>query len=113
MPNLDSILSLPLAQAAAPAGGGLGQFLPIILLFVGMWFLIIAPQRKRQKEHAELVSSLGKGDEVLMSSGLMGKIVDLTDLYVVVNVSDRVDLKFQRTHVTATLPKGTIKNLGA
>ena len=46
------------------------------------------------KEHAELVSSLGKGDEVLMSSGLMGKIVDLTDLYVVVNVSDRVDLKF-------------------
>ena len=59
------------------------------------------------------MSSLGKGDEVLMSSGLMGKIVDLTDLYVVVNVSDRVDLKFQRTHVTATLPKGTIKNLGA
>jgi preprotein translocase subunit YajC len=58
------------------------------------------------------VNSLGKGDEVLMSSGLMGKIVDLSDLYVVVNVSDKVDLKFQRTHVTATLPKGTIKTLG-
>ena len=70
------------------------------------------PQRKRQKEHAELVNSLDKGDEVLMSSGLMGKIVDLSDLYVVVNVSDKVDLKFQRTHVTATLPKGTIKTLG-
>jgi len=48
-----------------------------------------------------------------MSSGLMGKIVGLSELYVVVNVSDSVDLKFQRTHVTATLPKGTIKNLGA
>jgi preprotein translocase subunit YajC len=58
------------------------------------------------------VNSLGKGDEVLMSSGLMGKIVDLSDLYVVVNVSDKVDLKFQKTHVTATLPKGTIKTLG-
>ena len=55
----------------------------------------------------------GKGDEVLMSSGMMGKIVGLSELYVVVNVSDKVDLKFQRTHVTATLPKGTIKNLGA
>jgi preprotein translocase subunit YajC len=48
-----------------------------------------------------------------MSSGLMGKVMDLSDLYVVVNVSDKVDLKFQRTHVTATLPKGTIKTLGA
>ena len=67
---------------------------------------------KTPKEHAELVNSLGKGDEVLMSSGLMGKIVDLSDLYIVVNVSDKVDLKFQRTHVTATLPKGTIKTLG-
>lgn len=101
------------AGTASPAGGE--WFLPIMMvgLLVFMYFTTIRPQRKRQKEHAELVSSLGKGDEVLLSSGLMGKIVDLTDLYVVVNVADKVDLKFQRTHVSATLPKGTIKNLGA
>ena len=103
------------AQAGTPPPAGGEWFLPIMMigLLVFMYFTTIRPQRKRQKEHAELVSSLGKGDEVLMSSGLMGKIVHLTDLYVVVNVSDKVDLKFQRTHVTATLPKGTIKNLGA
>ena len=92
------------AQAAnqPPAGGE--WFLPIMMigLLVFMYFTTI-----------RLVNSLGKGDEVLMSSGLMGKIVDLSELYVVVNVSDKVDLKFQRTHVTATLPKGTIKTLGA
>jgi preprotein translocase subunit YajC len=103
------------AQTAnsAPAGGE--WFVPAIMigLLIFMYFTTIRPQRKRQKEHAELVSSLSKGDEVLMSSGLMGKVMDLSDLYVVVNVSDRVDLKFQRTHVTATLPKGTIKTLGA
>ena len=103
------------AQAGTPppAGGDWSILILMVGLLIFMYFTTIRPQRKRQKEHAELVSSLGKGDEVLMSSGLMGKIVDLTDLYVVVNVSDRVDLKFQRTHVTATLPKGTIKNLGA
>ena len=102
------------AQAGTPPPAGGEWFLPIMSgLLVFMYFTTIRPQRKRQKEHAELVSSLGKGDEVLMSSGLMGKIVNLTDLYVVVNVSDKVDLKFQRTHVTATLPKGTIKTLGA
>ena len=109
------LISQAHAQAAnqPPAGGE--WFLPIMMigLLVFMYFTTIRPQRKRQKEHAELVNSLGKGDEVLMSSGLMGKIVDLSDLYVVVNVSDKVDLKFQRTHVTATLPKGTIKTLGA
>jgi len=99
------------AQTAnsAPAGGE--WFLPAMM--IGLLIFMIRPQRKRQKEHAELVSSLSKGDEVLMSSGLMGKVIDLSDLYVVVNVSDKVDLKFQRTHVTATLPKGTIKTLGA
>lgn len=108
-------ISQAYAQAGTPPPVGGEWFLPIMMigLLVFMYFTTIRPQRKRQKEHAELVSSLGKGDEVLMSSGLMGKIVDLTDLYVVVNVSDKVDLKFQRTHVTATLPKGTIKNLGA
>jgi preprotein translocase subunit YajC len=98
------------AQTAnsAPAGGE--WFLPAMMigLLIFMYFTTIRPQRKRQKEHAELVSSLSKGDEVLMSSGLMGKVMDLSDLYVVVNVSDKVDLKFQRTHVTATLPKGTL-----
>jgi preprotein translocase subunit YajC len=102
------------AQTANSAPAGNEWFLlAMIGLLIFMYFTTIRPQRKRQKELAELVSSLSKGDEVLMSSGLMGKVMDLSDLYVVVNVSDKVDLKFQRTHVTATLPKGTIKTLGA
>ena len=96
-----------------PAGGE--WFLPVMMigLLVFMYFTTIRPQRKRQKEHAELVNALSKGDEVLMSSGLMGKIVDLSDLYVVVNVSEKGALKFQRSHVPETLTKGTIKKLGA
>ena len=102
------------AQAGTPPPAGGEWFLPImmigLLVFVLRNHQAAAQAPKGARGACEL---LGQGDEVLMSSGLMGKIVDLTDLYVVVNVSDRVDLKFQRTHVTATLPKGTIKNLGA
>ena len=108
-------ISSAYAQSGSQPQGGDPTFLLLMMvgLFVFMYFTTISPQRKRQKEHAELINSLNQGDEVLLSSGLMGKIVKLSDLYVVINVADKVDLKFQRTHVTAVLPKGTIKTLGA
>jgi len=84
-----------------------------ILMFAGlfgfMYFLIIRPQRKRQKEHNELVGALGKGDEVVTTSGMLGKITKLEGDYVVLEVSNNLELKFQKVAVHAVLPKGTIK----
>ena len=80
-------------------------------LFVFMYFLIIRPQRKRQKEHKDLTSSLSKGDEIVMNSGMLGKITKLEDDYIVVEAANNVELKFQRAAVHAVLPKGTIKQV--
>ena len=84
-----------------------------ILMFAGlsgfMYFLIIRPQRKRQKEHNDLVGALGKGDEVVTTSGMLGKITKLEGDYVVLEVSNNLELKFQKVAVHAVLPKGTIR----
>ena len=102
------------AQAAgqAPAGGEMFQILFLVGLFVLFYFIAIRPQRKRQKEHAEMVAALNKGDEVVTSSGILGRISALDDNYVVLTVSDKVELKFQRVHIHAVLPKGTLKSIG-
>ena len=102
------------AQAAgqAPQGGELFQIGFLIMLFVLFYFIAIRPQRKRQKEHQAMVSALSKGDEVVTSSGILGKITSLDDNYMVLNVANNVDMKFQRIHVHAVLPKGTLKSIG-
>lgn len=100
------------AQAAgqpAPAGGELFQLGFLVVLFVLFYVLAIRPQRKRQKEHAAMVAALAKGDEVVTSGGILGKVVRLDDSYVVLQVSDNMELKFQRVMISAVLPKGTIK----
>ena len=99
-------------QAAPPAGGELFQIVFLVGLFVLFYFIAIRPQRKRQKEHAAMIAALNKGDEVVTSSGILGRITSLDDNYVVLNVADKVDLKFQRVHVHAVLPKGTLKTIG-
>jgi len=78
-------------------------------LFLFMYLLIIRPQRKRQKEHRTLVANLAKGDEVVTNSGILGRIGKIDGEYIVLEVSDTVELKFQRAAVHAVLPKGTIK----
>jgi preprotein translocase subunit YajC len=101
------------AQAAAPAaqGGEMFQIFFLIGLFVLFYFIAIRPQRKRQKEHADMVSTLGKGDEVVTTSGILGKITRIEDNFVVIQVADNVELKFQRSYVNAVLPKGTLKSI--
>jgi preprotein translocase subunit YajC len=101
--------------AAAPASGGAEIFNIIFLvgLFVLFYFIAIRPQRKRQKEHKEMVSALTKGDEVVTSSGILGKISGIDDNYVVLNVANNVELKFQRVHIHAVLPKGTLKGISS
>jgi preprotein translocase subunit YajC len=78
-------------------------------LFLFMYFIIIRPQQKRQKEHNNLISSLSKGDEVVMTSGMLGKITKLEGDYLVLEVNSSQELKFQKVAVHAVLPKGTIK----
>lgn len=98
-------------QAAAP-GGDLFQIAFLIGLFALFYFIAIRPQRKRQKEHGDMVAALGKGDEVVTTSGILGKIASLDDNYIVLSVSEKVELKFQRAHIHAVLPKGTLKSIG-
>ncbi|NYT80492.1 preprotein translocase subunit YajC [Alcaligenaceae bacterium] len=103
------------AQAAPGGENALMGMLPIILMFVILYFLMIRPQMKRQKEHRNMVSALAKGDEVITSGGLLGKISKVSDSYITVEVSalaeKPVEVIVQRTAVTSVLPKGTIKAL--
>ena len=98
--------------AAGPGGGDLFQILFLVGLFALFYFIAIRPQRKRQKEHAEMVSQLNKGDEVVTSSGILGKVTQLDDNYMVLNVANNVEMKFQRVHLHAVLPKATLKSIG-
>jgi preprotein translocase subunit YajC len=82
-------------------------------MFVIFYVIAIRPQRKRQKEHQEMVSALAKGDEVITSSGILGKITGLDDNYITLTVANNVNLKFQRSYINAVLPKGTLKSVGA
>jgi preprotein translocase subunit YajC len=98
------------AEGQAPESGVM-QLVLMVGLFVMFYFIAIRPQRKRQKEHAELVGNLQKGDEVLTNSGILGKIIKIEEGYVVLNVAEKVDLKFQRSAINAVLPKGTLKSI--
>src|SRR4051812_26924686 len=80
-------------------------------MFLFMYLLIIRPQRKRQKEHQNLVAAISKGDEVIMTSGMLGKILKVDENYVVIETGNNVELKFQKVAVHAVLPKGTIKSI--
>ena len=99
------------AQAAGSATGGdsLMSLLPIILMFVILYFLMIRPQMKKAKEHKTMLDGLQKGDEVV-AVGILGKISKISDNYVSLDVADKVTIQVQRQAVTTLLPKGTIKD---
>ncbi|MCJ8168719.1 preprotein translocase subunit YajC [Atopomonas sediminilitoris] len=98
--------------AAAPAAGPAGTGMEWIFLigFVVIFYLMVwRPQAKRAKEHKNLLASLNKGDEVVTSGGIVGKVVKVVEEFVVVEIADNVELKFQKGAVVAVLPKGTLK----
>ena len=100
-----------MAEGGAAAGqSGILGFLPLVIIFVIFYFLIIRPQVKRAKEHKQLTESVGKGDEVVTGGGLLGKIVDVNDNFVTLEVADGVNVKIQRQSVSSLVPKGTIKS---
>ena len=94
--------------AAGPAGSGFEWFFLIGFLVI-FYLMIWRPQAKRAKEHKNLLASLQKGDEVVTSGGIAGKVSKVADDFVVIEVSDSVELKFQKQAIAATLPKGTLK----
>lgn len=108
-----NFISSAYAQSAGqqPAEAGIMQLALMVGLFVLFYFIAIRPQRKRQKEHTELLTNLAKGDEVITNSGILGKINKLEENYVLLQVADNVELKFQKAAVHAVLPKGTLKSI--
>lgn len=96
---------------AAPAGQSdpLMSFLPLIFIFVVFYFLLIRPQSKKAKEHKQMVEALAKGDEVVTSGGLLGKITRVGDNFVEVEVAEGTTVKVQRQAIASLMPKGTIK----
>ncbi len=97
---------------AAPADGGTGllTFLPIIILFVIFYFLLMRPQMKRAKEHKNLLASLAKGDEVVTSGGLLGRVTEMGEDFISVEIAPGVVSKLQKHAVSAVMPKGTLKD---
>ena len=107
------LISPAYAQAPA-AAGGLGAFEPLLmigLMFVVMYFVLIRPQMKRAKEHKQLLEGLQKGDEVLTSGGVVGRISRMGEQYVSLEIAPNTEISVQKAAVQMLLPKGTLKSL--
>ncbi len=101
------------APAAAATGGGiessLMSMLPLILMFVVLYFVMIRPQMKKQKEHRAMIEAIAKGDEVVTAGGLIGKISKMGESYIGVELTQGVEVQMQRSAIVQVLPKGTVK----
>jgi preprotein translocase subunit YajC len=109
-------ISNAFAQTAPAAAGGesmfgslgsLGQLLPLVLMFVVLYFIMIRPQMKRQKEHKAMIDALAKGDEVVVAGGVIGRVAKLGESIVHIEVANGVELQVQRSAVVQVLPKGS------
>ena len=104
-------ISDALAQGSEGQAGTLELILPLLLMFAIFYFLLIRPQQKKAKEHKNMVTALGKGDEIITNGGLLAKITDMDDNFMTCQIAYNVEVKIQRHAVASVLPKGTIKNL--
>ena len=105
-------ISSAFAQTAAAGGdmqSSLMSMLPLVLMFVVLYFVMIRPQMKKQKEHKTMIDSLAKGDEVATAGGVLGKVAKLGDSYLSLEVASGVELQVQRSAVVQVLPNGSIK----
>lgn len=113
------LISNAYAQAAPAAAndplGGLMGMLPIILMFIVLWFLMIRPQMKKAKEHQKMVTELAKGDEVVTQGGIVGRIIKVGENYITVEIAEGkdgpVEVTVQKQAIGTLLPKGTLKSL--
>ncbi len=99
----------PAAAAGGDMQSSLMSMLPIVLMFVVLYFIMIRPQMKKQKEHRAMVEALAKGDEVVTAGGMLGRVSSLNENYVGVEIASGVEVQLQRQAVVQVLPKGTMK----
>jgi preprotein translocase subunit YajC len=109
---MDWLISTAAAQSAAPAAGpsGMGALLLPIIMIAVFYFLLIRPQTKRAKEHRAMVASLEVGAEVATAGGILGKVTEVSEQFLTVEIAPGVSVKVQRHTVAQVLPKGTLKN---
>ncbi len=105
------IISPAFAQAGGSGEPGWTGLLPIALMFVLLYFMLIRPQMKRAKEHKSMTESLQKGDEVVTSGGVLGKITRMSEAYISIEIAPQIEINVQRSAVQTLLPKGTIKSI--
>ena len=103
-------LSPVIAQAAPQQGGGMSMIIMMVVLFGLMYFMMIRPQMKRQKEHRALVSALAKGDEVVTNGGMAGRVEEVGETFITVEIAPNVRVKLQKGAVQQVLPKGSLKS---
>ena len=106
------LISTAYAQTAAAGGdmqSSLMSMLPLVLMFVVLYFVMIRPQMKKQKEHRAMIEALAKGDEVVTAGGMLGKVTKMGESFIHVEVSSGVEVQMQRGAVVQVLPKGSIK----
>ena len=99
----------PAAAAGGDMQSSLMSMLPLVLMFVVLYFVMIRPQMRKQKEHRTMIEALAKGDEIVTSGGLLGKVTKMGDSYLSLEVANGVELQVQRSAVVQVLPKGSIK----
>lgn len=103
---------IPLAQAApaaASSGGGLSQLLLPAGILLVFWFLMIRPQMKQAKERQKMIDAVQKGDEVVTAGGILGKVGDLSEQYLTLEIANKVEIQVLKSSVQTVLPKGTLK----
>jgi preprotein translocase subunit YajC len=103
-------LSPVIAAATAEQGGGMSMIIMMVVLFGLMYFMMIRPQMKRQKEHRALVSALAKGDEVVTTGGMAGRVEEVGETFITVEIAANVRVKLQKSAVQQVLPKGSLKS---
>jgi preprotein translocase subunit YajC len=108
---MNSLIPDAMAQAAggAPTGGGATPLIMMAVFVVIFYFLLIRPQQKKQKEHQAMLSKIAAGDEVVTAGGILGKVIEVGDNFLTIEIADNVRIKVQRFQVTSLVPKGTFK----
>jgi len=107
---VDLLFNSAWAAAEAPPSAGFGPLIMLALFFVVFYFLLIRPQQKRAKEHATMVSAVSVGEEVVTAGGLLGKVTDVRDDYLSLEIASGTVVKIQKNTIARMLPKGTLKN---
>jgi preprotein translocase subunit YajC len=109
---MNGLIPEAMAQSAGGAapGGGIAPILMMVVFIAIFYFLLIRPQQKKAKEHQAMVTKLSAGDEVVTSGGILGKIVEVGDAFVTLEIAPNVQIKVQKFQVTSLMPKGTLKS---